>query len=651
MFTTRADVIARRSYSRPKEDGSFETWLEVVDRVIDHQRWLWERARGRKLGVANEKELEELRALMLQRKGLTAGRSLWLGGTEIVKRREASAFNCAFTNVETVHDAVDFAWLLLQGCGVGGNPTAGALNGFSRPIKNIVTKRSTRLDRGRENNVETWDNETKTWTISVGDSAEAWAKALGKLLAGKYPTDTLVIDTTEIRPGGVRLNGYGWISSGDAALVKAMLAIATILNRRAGHLLTRHDIHDILNWMGTILSSRRSAEIMLYEHGSPGWETFATFKKDFWLAGNDQRQQSNNSLLFWTKPSKADLKEIFGMMMAAGGSEPGFINAEAASRRSPGFAGVNPCAEILGPNKFFCNLVELNVAAFLNDPSGLHRAQTLLARANYRATCVDLRDGILQTAWHENNQFHRLCGTGLTGIAMRPDLTAYDYKALRNSAIIGANGMADELGLPRPKNTTTIKPSGTLSKIMDTTEGAHKPLGRYILNNVKFGSHDPLVPALRDAGYRVFDSPNPTDTDTVIITLPAKFDGVPFEVVDGVPVNLETAVQQLERYKLLMDSYVDHNCSVTISYDPSEVDAIVDWLHYNWDSYVGVSWLYRVDPTKSAADLGYDYLPQEVVSQKTYDEYVAKLLPFSLDEIGGDELVDAECATGACPIR
>ena len=113
-----------------------------------------------------------------------------------------------------------------------------------------------------------------------------------------------------------------------------------------------------------------------------------------------------------------------------------------------------------------------------------------------------------------------------------------------------------------------------------------------------------------------------------------------------------TAVEQLNRYKLMMENYVDHNCSVTISYDVEEVPLIIEWILENWDTYVGVSFIYRNDPTKTAADLGYAYLPQEVVTQEIYSEYASSLLPVDLDA-GNSllELEEADCATGACPIR
>lgn len=653
MVSTRAQVITRRTYNRPlNESGTeFESWTETVARVIDHQEWLWQRAVGRDLNDEEYAELYDLEQLMLDRKVLMSGRTLWLGGTTVAKTREASQFNCSFTHAETIYDIVDILWLLLQGCGVGFKPIVGTLNGFSKPVRDIKVVRSTRSGKGgNEHNVETFDTDTKTWTIKVGDSAEAWAKSIGKLLAGKYPADTLVLDFSELRPAGERLKGYGWISSGDSAISVAYLAIANILNGRADSLLTRMDILDIVNWLGTILSSRRSAEIALFEYGQPEWEEFAVAKKDWWIHGNAHRQQSNNSLVFKEKPTYDDLQKIFDMMQEAGGSEPGFINEIEALRRAPWFKGANPCVEILLGNKSFCNLTETDIGKFKGDTAGLHRAIRLAARANYRQTCVNLQDGILQESWHLNNYFLRLCGVGLTGIAKRPDMTAYDYEYLKRTATAAAVGMAHELGLPAPKNITCVKPSGTLSKIMDTTEGVHKPLGKYIFNNVQFSKYDPVVDKLREANYTVIN--HPTDSSGVLVTFPVAWEDVPFHKQDGKEVNLETAIEQLERYKLIQTSWTQQNTSVTISYDPSEVYEIIQWLLDNWDCYVGVSFIYRNDPTKTAKDLGYLYLPQEVVDERTYKDYVAQLLPVELDDTNSfDEIMDAECATGACPVR
>ena len=143
------------------------------------------------------------------------------------------------------------------------------------------------------------------------------------------------------------------------------------------------DILDIVNWLGTILSSRRSAQIAFFEYGQPEWEEFAMAKKEWWLKGNAHRQQSNNSLLFRNKPTRQEFESIFQIMVEAGGSEPGFINAAEAERSAPWFKGCNPCVEILLGNKSFCNLTEVNVLAFKGDKVGLERALYLAGRMNY----------------------------------------------------------------------------------------------------------------------------------------------------------------------------------------------------------------------------------------------------------------------------
>jgi ribonucleoside-triphosphate reductase len=674
MVSTRADIITKRTYSRPIEHGSnsFETWDDTCQRVIGHQAWLWERAitsktypeiplhdlsedmpEWQKLNTFQEEELQELYRLIYDRKLLPAGRTLWLGGTEVSRRREASMFNCSHLNIETVYDVVDAFWLLLQGCGVGFSPVVGTLTGFRKPITEIEVIRSKREGKGGTEYNDEHFTEDGTWTIRVGDSAEAWAKSIGKLLAGKFEARKLVFDFSEIRPAGERLKGYGWISSGDESIGLAYPAIARILSRRSGSLLRKLDILDIMNWLGTVLSSRRSAEIALCEYGSAEWREFATAKEWCYEEEFKHRQQSNNSLVFYNKPLKEELEDLFDLIVRTGGSEPGLVNGEAARKRAPWFKGLNPCAEILLSNKSFCNLVEVDVAKFYGDSAGLHKAISLAARMNYRQTVVDFRDGVLQESWHLNNEFLRLCGVGVTGIVQREDLSEYDWKSLKYSAVTAARSMAKELNLQHPKNVTTVKPSGTVSKIMDTTEGIHKPLGRYIFNWVNFSNKDPMVERLKDARYEVID--NPADSTGCIVCLPVEWKHIEFDVVDKgieVEVNLESAVAQLNRYLKIQNHWCDHNVSNTISYSETEIPSIIEWLLNNWDSYVAVSFLFRTDPTKNARDLGYDYLPQEVVTEGEYFSYISQLKPLQLEQTDSyEELEQDECDTGACPIK
>jgi ribonucleoside-triphosphate reductase len=670
--STRAQVITRRTYNRPlnSEGTVFETWKETVERVANHQRFLWERAKTHNLlpdvplhdvvreskdwvslDSKEELELQELKTLLYERKIAVAGRTLWLGGTDIARRREASMFNCSFTNVETVYDMVDAFWLLLQGCGVGFRPISGSLTGFRKYIPELEIIRSNNsTDKGIENNVETWDSVTKTWTIRVGDSAEAWAKSIGKLLAGKYPADKLVLDFSQIRKAGIRLKNYGWLSQGDVGIAKAYKTVYEILNAKADSLLSEIDILDVVNLLGTVLSTRRSAQIAVMDDHSPVIYDFAEAKYGIWENGKQHRAQSNNSIIFWKKPSYDELTGWFEKINKGGNGEPGLINGQQLRARAPWAVGMNPCAEILLPNKGFCNLVSIDVLKFKNDTLGLLRAAKLVARANYRQTVVDFRDGILQEAWHLNNEHLRLCGVSVMGVAGRPDMKAYEYRRLERVVTTAAYDMAKELGLPYPKNITALKPEGTQSKCYDSLEGMHKPLGKYILNNVAFSKYDPLVEKLRASNYNVFN--HPYDDSAALITFPVKNEGVEFDVVDGKEVNLDSAIKQLEVYKMLMDNYCQQNVSCTISYSVDETQEIVNWLYNNWDSYVAVSFLFRNDPSKTAKDLGYPYLPQEVTTKEIYEEYVRQLLPVTIDDANSfDDLLDQDCATGACPVR
>lgn len=360
----RSDLIIRRTYNRPlNEEGTiFETWSQTVDRVIEHQKWLWERQltinkTGALKNIENSsdwvylndnqlQELNQLKKLILNKKASVAGRTLWLGGTDVAKKRASSQFNCSFLDIETINDLVDAFWLLLQGCGVGFKPKVGTLTGFNTQIKTIETIPSKQNPtKGRENNEEIYDTTPDGkhhWYLSIGDSAEAWAKSVGKLLAMKKPVDILTIDFSEIRKEGTRLKGYGWISQGYKNLEMAILAICNILNKRADSLLSAIDILDIVNWLGTVLSSRRSAQIALLEDTHTEATDFMYAKKEYWTTGNVQRAQSNNSIEFTSKPSKEELHKFFDAMIESGGSEPGAINSVEARRRAPYFRGVNP---------------------------------------------------------------------------------------------------------------------------------------------------------------------------------------------------------------------------------------------------------------------------------------------------------------------
>jgi adenosylcobalamin-dependent ribonucleoside-triphosphate reductase len=640
----RGEIVAKRTYCRIKQDGRYETWEEVCARTIEHQKKLWEEAQGGSLAFEQLEELSELGILQVQKKSLLAGRTLWLGGTEYSTTRACCQFNCCYTPLQTVYDVVDAAWLLLNGCGVGHRCLAGTLHGYMKRLKLVTTPSTRHKDyRGSDTNTETVKDGV--WTIKIGDSAESWARTLGKMINPKREcrgAHTLHLDFSELRGPGGRLKGYGWICNGYEPLCKALTATHNILNAKSGELLDEIDILDIINHFGTTLSNRRSAQISLLYYGHPLWRQFVQAKNSI-LTTDPHRQQSNNSIVFWQKPSIEEIRDLLEMIWENGGAEPGFVNGEAALIKAPWWDGFNPCAEILLSARGFCNLTETCLPAFKRDFNALLRALYIIARANYRQTCVNLRDGVLSPAWDQTNSALRLCGVGVCGVVQSEDLTDYQIRRMRDSAVMGACSMADELGLPRPKAVTTIKPGGTIPKVMGCTEGMTRPLGKYIFNWVQFSKSDPIVRKLTVAKYQVMDHPD--KPEDVLICLPVEFSGT--ETLK----EPESAIKQLERYKRWNKLYADHNVSNTISWDVAEIEEIASWLFVNWDDFIAVSWMKRNSPTKTASDHGFKYLPQEVVEKEKFEKYVRRLDPVEITESTSGLEEEVGCLQGNCPVR
>lgn len=646
LLDNMSNIVFTRTYARPKEDGTLETVKDAIERVIFHQKWLWERQQNMPLNPDQESELNELKYHMLNKNIMCAGRTFWLGGTDKSRECEATQFNCSVENASDVYSLVNIYWLLLQGCGVGFTPTTGNLFGFSKHIELSII-RSNRIDKsGIDENEEKYDPNTGLWIIKVGDSARAWAKYIGKLLIHKYPANKLVVSFANVRPAGERLKGYGWICSGDKFLAEATQKIVDILNNRIQKTLTKLDILDIVTLLGTTLSSRRSALLSGVEYGSDEWESFALAKKNIDGTGKYNRYQSNNSLIFNYKPRKDEIKNILDMMVYAGGSEPGILNAEAARKRFPFFKVTNPCGEILLNYQMFCNLFEVNTSKRHSINVWL-RIFYLTGRANYRQTCVNLNDGILTENWHYNNDFFRLCGSGITGV-VQSNLTDNEFKRCSNAAILGANMQATEFGTNPPYNVTTIKPSGTMSLYFGCTPGVHMPLGKYIFRNVLIPNSHPLLDTMLKAGYKKH-SYTPHGDSTLMI-IPIQWDNIKFGERDGLLVDTESAVTQLERYKFFMSNYCQNNVSSTISYNLDEIPEICEWLYKNWDNTIGVSFIQRQKPNEGNGE--YPYLPNEIVDKDTFEEYASNIKELSLTNKGYiiDDL-DEECSGGACPIR
>ena len=588
---------------------------------------------------------------------------------EYVEEAHSELYDLTVENTHTY--LVSDSDVVVHNCGVGFKPKPGLLTGLPSSIVRVLTVPSTRTSKGgAEDTVSTVDLEAGTWTIKIGDSAKAWAKTMGHLLGNKPRVQTLILDFSELRPAGKRLKGYGWLSSGWSPLERGLRGIVKVLMERGDNLLTKIDIGDVVNWLGTVLSSRRSAQIWLEEvHATTANDMFGHHhdfieaKTDRWEKGNGHREQSNNSLVFMNKPGRDVIVELLHRILHTG--EPAFVNGAEAQRRAPEMEGLNPCAEILLPDKGFCNLFQVVWHRFNGQFDLLKRAQWLAGRANYRQTCVSMRDGVLQLQWEDNQKLLRLCGVAPTGyVSWEYVNDGEKLEALRDAAIAGANSMADEFGTQRARRVTQVQPSGTGSKALgaigdEVHEGAHLALSRWIFNNVNFSIHDPMVERLKDAGYRT--RPNPSDPTGVLVTFPVEYPASPMFTpetveIDGVlhdmELNKESALSQLERYRILMKHYVQHNCSITVSFDEHEIGDMADWFMKNWDSYVGVSFLKRNNPLATAEELGFKYLPQECVSWQTFNEYAPTLRTVDISKDKSHDLIQVEeCSTGGCPVR
>ncbi len=650
-------VVFYRTYSRKKLDGTRENWPEVVDRVVRYST---------SLAPTEPGEAESLRNTLMELRGFVAGRTLWAGGTDFITHNGQANYNCAFTDLRTGKDFYDLVILLMSGAGVGFRVTKDnveALNtnlpirrvpklhvypyefyGFTHPL---YTEHSFVKRNGREA------------TLVVGDSREGWAEAVQLFLnlLGNRNLELLHINMNSVRPLGSPLKRFGGFASGPGPLEDFFINAALILGNNNSEGWTDVKALDIANLIGRMVvagGTRRSAQIALGDWNS---SAFVAAKTGAWWQNAPWRSQSNNSVLFSEKPDRDTLLTFFDAILQYG--EPGFVNEQAAKKRRSDFRGLNPCAEILLRNKGVCNLVTVSLPAHvedgkLNKPKLMNTIRTL-ARHAVRITFAQFHETLQD--WQKVQDEDRLVGVSFTGLDDFINLLNLPEHSLanilgwmRDVAVTAAREYADYLGIPRPRLVTTVKPEGTLSLLAGTSSGVHPAYSPYYIRRVRINKHDSVAQALRalgmepkpEVGYDSLES-----ADVWVFEFPVKTSAKR-------KAHDYTAIEQLERYRLVNSVYTQHNTSVTIYVSPEEKEQVVDWLLENWDDYVAVSFLPKDDST-------YPLMPFEAITKEQYNELVAKLPDFSLldeniafyDELGGimDDDLDPSCATGACPVR
>lgn len=689
-----------RTYSRFDHiKGRREHWKETCARVVNYSMSLYE-------GPADTAELRaEAEALfheMFNLRLFTAGRTMWIGGTDAARKFPLSNFNCSFTVVDSYRAFVDAFYLMMLGTGVGFRVLPRDVTQLS-PIKtNVVVAHKPyhpKAQEARVDNTTVYEDSGGVYII-VGDSKEGWVDALSiyfDVLTSDKQIESIMINYDNVRQQGEILKTFGGRASGHTALRDMFKQIHKVVCRGTNQLSTVQAM-DIMNIIGSCVvvgGVRRSSEITLFDIGD---KEVMDAKVDLWSdpakADFYYRGMSNNSIYFTSKPTKAQLEDIFKRVLNNG--EPGFINATAAARRRPNYAGTNPCAEILLADNGVCNLSEVNVAGFVGhdaskrpyiDFNKLADAVKLATRVGLRMTNVELE----LPHWDAVQKRDRLTGVSLTGYVEAMDAVGVDssepnsfvpiitedgsyyslllgdfLRTLNITANEEANLYAKEMRIPAPLLVSTIKPSGTISQLPTVSSGGHSSYAPFYVRRVRISSFDPLAKTMLAVGYPVY--PEATTMRPEEFVKLSNFERMkvldsaqtwviefPIKTSAKRSANSESAVEQLNRYFTLQEYWTDHNTSITITFSPEEVDEIIEMILENWDNYIGVSFL----PKNTTA---YPLLPYEEITEEefakrrnqvehiTWENIVAELVQRESKQTEEDEF-DPDCAGGACPVR
>lgn len=644
------DVVYLRTYSRWLEDKKRrETWNETVERVVNYNMDLYDGP------IAKEDRVEEAERLydsIFHLEVLPAGRTLWVGGTGSAIKHGESQFNCSGVVIDELEAFTDLFQLLLCGCGVGFRvlkedvdklPTMGIdIQVKNRPYEPAVKGLEHTFHRRLDNH----------WEIYVGDSREGWVTALRLFLEACQETGSRIeIEYNAVRPAGRRIKSFGGLAPGPSGLMDMFLNLAKIINNANGKL-SPLDCVDICNFIGKnviVGGTRRSSQISL---GSPDDIAFMEAKKNLWVdKTNLQRTMSNNSVAFTLKPSKEQIHSIFDGIRHNG--EPGFFNLAAARKRHLRAAVVNPCGEAILANRSYCNLSTLNLRAFAVDGKFLLSQATEAIKLATRIGCRATNVTVSLPKWDFVQKRDRLLGVSMTGIMDAFDALGWEHDSpeaisilsrLRQEANQEADRYAYEMRIPRPLLVTILKPEGTLSQLPTVSSGLHRSYAPYFIRRIRVSSMDPTCRALQTLG--VPNEPDQGKAERIVFSFPIA-SGAKCSAAD------EPALRQFDRYLTMMEHYVDHNASCTLTVGEEEWEDIEKAVYDNFDKVVAVSFLGK-DCT------AYPQMPYEAITKEQYDE-MAKSFPdlstlaelinkYENEEYEGELLEDA-CAQGVCPLR
>ena len=625
--TSYQQYIHKSRYARfIDEDKKRESWPETVGRYFDYMESHLKDKHNYK--IPNREELENevlnLGVMPSMRALMTAGPAL--------DRDHTAGYNCSYIPIDNVRSFDEVMYILLCGTGVG----------FSVERKNVE-----KLPTIAES-IEHTDT-----VIVVEDSKAGWARSYKELIAMLYSGQIPKIDVSKVRPAGARLKTFGGRASGPQPLVNLFDFTINTFRDAVGRKLDCLEAHDIVCKVGEVVvvgGVRRSALISLSNIQDDG---VRKAKMGNWWQNNPQRALSNNSACYSRTPDIGLFMHEWKALFDSKSGERGIFNREAAKkkveengRRDPEHEfGTNPCSEIILRPYQFCNLTEVVIRSTDNEDDLKRKVRIAATLGTYQSTLVDIK--YLRKIWRQNTEEERLLGVSLTGIMDNKLTIKADeelLRSMREMSVVTNKEIAKKLKIPQSAATTCIKPSGTVSQLVDSASGIHTRHSEYYIRTVRGDNKDPLTEMMKDQGI-------PHEPDVMNPTSVSVFSFPTASPKGAVTRNEYNAIQQLETWLKYQRFWCEHKPSCTVSVRDAEWMEVGAWVYKHFDEVSGISFLPHSDHT-------YQQAPYQDIDKEKYDE-LKKLMPkvVNFEELKKYEAEDnttgtqeLACTAGSCEI-
>jgi len=606
------------------EENRRETWTETVGRYMENV--VVKKTRDEIIVGDIEEAILSLNIMPSMRALMTAGPAM--------ERDNTSGYNCAYLAVDDPKSFDEAMFILLCGTGVG----------FS-----VERQYVSKLPEVPETLFPSED------VIVVHDSKEGWAKALRKVIAMLYAGEVPQWDVSKVRPAGAKLKTFGGRASGPGPLVELFNFTINTFKAAAGRKLSSIECHDLMCKIGEVVvvgGVRRSAMISLSNLSD---DRMRHAKSGQWWEKNAQRALANNSVAYTEKPDMETFMREWLSLVESKSGERGIFSRPASKKQAAKNGrrdanhdfGTNPCSEIILRPYQFCNLTEVVVRATdtLADLEEKVRLATILGTIQSTFTNFPY----LRKIWQKNTEEERLLGVSLTGIMDNKLMSgdtglAETLERLKNVAIATNAKWAATLGIPASTAITCVKPSGTVSQLVDSASGIHARHSAYYIRTVRGDNKDPLTQFMKDQG--IPSEPDVMKPDsTTVFSFPQK------SPEGAITRNDMSALEQLKLWMTYQRHWCEHKPSVTITVKDDEWMEVGSWVYKNFDEVSGVSFLPHSDHT-------YQQAPYQDCSEREYLEALA-LMPERIDwaRLSEYETEDTSkgtstfaCAGGSCEI-